>query len=539
MKYPADPAVKLDPGTGKFTDGNPSLGVPASIDRAAEQNAIFDEIIHVITNAGLTPSEGDLTQLRQAIEQKIAQAFLVPVTISSVLYGSYDGNNTNVGNLVSGSNFGGLIEAPSNGHLVIGLRSNDDSDTFSILADMDGDGDYEEQVFSINRLGHARVSGSIVWHAGNDGAGSGLDADRLQGDDGSLFFRKKTDIPGSVDLDTYTTTGWYHQNSNANANSGSNYPLNAAGLLEVYQDGQMTYQRYTVYNTGNSYSRALYISAWSNWREIWNSLNLTEATTSKQGLVELATQTEMNAGSDTSRVPAVNVIATYVAAQVAALVDASPGSLDTLNELAAALGDDPNFATTMTNLIATKLNSSAYTAADVLAKLLTVDGTGTGLDADLLDGLQASFLRNASNLNAGTVPTARLPSASSGAKGAVELSTNTEAAALSDTGRAITPGNLGNIFARLNSANGYLKLPGGLILQWGRFSATSNSINQGKTFPLAFPNACRQVIASHELNNASFSDNCSIGTVTPSTTTFYLTNGLSQTTYFRMFAIGY
>ena len=39
---------------------------------------------------------------------------------------------------------------------------------------------------------------------------------------------------------------------------------------------------------------------------------------------------------------------------------------------------------------AAKLNAAAYTAADVLAKLLTVDGSGTGLDADLLDGQHAS-----------------------------------------------------------------------------------------------------------------------------------------------------
>lgn len=39
---------------------------------------------------------------------------------------------------------------------------------------------------------------------------------------------------------------------------------------------------------------------------------------------------------------------------------------------------------------AAKLNAAAYTAADVLAKLLTVDGSGSGLDADLLDGQHAS-----------------------------------------------------------------------------------------------------------------------------------------------------
>ena len=43
---------------------------------------------------------------------------------------------------------------------------------------------------------------------------------------------------------------------------------------------------------------------------------------------------------------------TYVDTQVTNLVDAAPGALDTLNELAAALGDDANFATTITNSIA-------------------------------------------------------------------------------------------------------------------------------------------------------------------------------------------
>lgn len=45
----------------------------------------------------------------------------------------------------------------------------------------------------------------------------------------------------------------------------------------------------------------------------------------------------------------------YVDTQVSNLVDAAPGALDTLNELAAAIGDDANFSTTMTNSIATKL----------------------------------------------------------------------------------------------------------------------------------------------------------------------------------------
>jgi hypothetical protein len=48
----------------------------------------------------------------------------------------------------------------------------------------------------------------------------------------------------------------------------------------------------------------------------------------------------------------------YVSTQIANLVSSAPGALDTLNELAAALGDDPNFATTMTNALAGKLSTS-------------------------------------------------------------------------------------------------------------------------------------------------------------------------------------
>ena len=47
-----------------------------------------------------------------------------------------------------------------------------------------------------------------------------------------------------------------------------------------------------------------------------------------------------------------------VTAQINALVNAAPGALDTLQELAAALGNDPNFVTTITALIGTKLDAN-------------------------------------------------------------------------------------------------------------------------------------------------------------------------------------
>jgi len=58
---------------------------------------------------------------------------------------------------------------------------------------------------------------------------------------------------------------------------------------------------------------------------------------------------------------------------------------------------DANF-TALNTAIATGQTAASYTAADVLAKLLTVDGSGSGLDADLLDGLSSATTNTASTI---------------------------------------------------------------------------------------------------------------------------------------------
>jgi hypothetical protein len=75
------------------------------------------------------------------------------------------------------------------------------------------------------------------------------------------------------------------------------------------------------------------------------------------------------AANSNTRVATQAAIVTYVAARIAALVDSSPGTLDTLNELAAALADDPNFAATMTTALAGKqpLDSDLTTIAGLTA----------------------------------------------------------------------------------------------------------------------------------------------------------------------------
>lgn len=283
-------------------------------------------------------------------------------------------------------------------------------------------------------------------------------------------------------------------------------------------------------------------------------------------------------------------------------------------------------ASKVNTALSTKLDASAYTAADVLTKIKTVDGSSSGLDADLLDGLHASsantvstvVARDASgNFSAGTI-TANLTGTASTAttltgltstvaelnftdgvtsniqtqlngklgstakatdsallNGVAEATTATANtvvkrdasgyiyatafnSTLADTATAAThyyvetnsdgwlrPKTLANVkaellasaaltgtptaptavagtnttqvattefvlansvqdadFAKSLAANGYTKLPNGLIIQWGSASVATRSNNVKINLPIAFPNAALFAIAGAKgINN--------------------------------------
>lgn len=80
----------------------------------------------------------------------------------------------------------------------------------------------------------------------------------------------------------------------------------------------------------------------------------------------------------------------FVKAALAGLVGSSPATLDTLNKLAAALGNDPNFATTMTNALAGKqpLDSTLTTLSGKTADgIIEYLGLGEGAKLPAADGL--------------------------------------------------------------------------------------------------------------------------------------------------------
>lgn len=140
----------------------------------------------------------------------------------------------------------------------------------------------------------------------------------------------------------------------------------------------------------------------------------------------------------------------FVKSAIAALVASSPAALDTLNELAAALGNDPNFATTMTNALAGKQ---------------PLDSTLTNLSGKDVAGL-LSYL---------------------GLGGAASLPMPT---------------------CSLIIANGYVAIPltktTSLFIQWMSISKPGDgTASKAFTFPVPFPTACASAVATDSGGAAS------------------------------------
>ncbi|HCP6405598.1 TPA: phage tail protein [Escherichia coli] len=141
----------------------------------------------------------------------------------------------------------------------------------------------------------------------------------------------------------------------------------------------------------------------------------------------------------------------FVKSAIAGMVGSAPAALDTLNELAAALGNDPNFATTMLNALAGKQpldNTLTNLSGKDVAGLLTYLGLGEAAKRDV------------------------------------------------GTGDNQIP-DMGSFMLSVSSV-GYQKLPSGLILQWGSIGTTDIPKDLVTHFPIAFPNRCLRVLVSQD-----------------------------------------
>ncbi len=85
----------------------------------------------------------------------------------------------------------------------------------------------------------------------------------------------------------------------------------------------------------------------------------------------------------------------YVDTEVANLIDSAPGTLDTLNELAAAINDDANFNATIASSIATKLPLAGGTLTGNLTLASTASGSSASPELELrrdITGADANYL---------------------------------------------------------------------------------------------------------------------------------------------------
>ena len=93
--------------------------------------------------------------------------------------------------------------------------------------------------------------------------------------------------------------------------------------------------------------------------------------TSNGALKDGVTATTQSAGDNSTKL----ATTAYADTAISNLVDSSPSALNTLNELAAAMGDDANFSTTITNSIATKMpKSGGEFTGNVTCENITPDG---------------------------------------------------------------------------------------------------------------------------------------------------------------------
>lgn len=103
----------------------------------------------------------------------------------------------------------------------------------------------------------------------------------------------------------------------------------------------------------------------------------------------------------------------YVTTQIANLIDSAPASLDTLNELAAAINDDANVYTTLTNSIATKQDDVNLTLSAGTPSIVDSVSSTTLSTSDLTVSSSQYKWGSASIYSGGTgTPTITLPTAS-------------------------------------------------------------------------------------------------------------------------------
>jgi hypothetical protein len=220
---------------------------------------------------------------------------------------------------------------------------------------------------------------------------------------------------------SYTTEEQVEDFIAAMITAGNNIALNyddTAGTLTITGTDTNTFRTVRL-TDGNILggTEVLSFTAGSNISLSESGGEITIATTANNYSISSDLLDEDNMASNSAtKVASQQSIKAYVDSQVSGLVDSAPTALDTLNELAAALGDDASFSTTMTTALGNRLrvdtNSQGLTATQqgyaldnlgITASLAEINILASGLSASDIPALDAA------KITSGTFDAARIP----------------------------------------------------------------------------------------------------------------------------------
>jgi hypothetical protein len=171
------------------------------------------------------------------------------------------------------------------------------------------------------------------------------------------------------------------------------------------------------------------------------------------------------------------------------------------------------------------LAAASYTAADVLAKLKTVDGAASGLDADLLDGQQGNYYLPAGSYTAADVLT-KLKTVDGAASGLdADLLDGFEAA------------DFLRIVAASVGADGYIAFSNGLKILWGRVAVTKDSYSY-VTYPIAFDTVPTPTFPTFDVISASSDQNTNLSAYSATGFSVYQAGDIAGTMYLPYHVIG-
>lgn len=170
--------------------------------------------------------------------------------------------------------------------------------------------------------------------------------------------------------DTIGTVAGSISNVNSVGGSISNVNTVATNINNI-NDFSDIYRVGTSDPSSNNDSGDLFYNTQSGILKVYNgnTSSWEQGVTAGSGFLQLSGGT-LTGALTLSGAPTQNLHATtkqYVDTEVAGIVDSAPSTLNTLNELAAALGDDANFSTTVTNSIAAKLPLAGGTMSGAIA----------------------------------------------------------------------------------------------------------------------------------------------------------------------------